>query len=141
SFDNGARWQSFQLNLPATPVTDIKFARKDLVLSTQGRSFWILDDLTPLHQLNDAIASAQAALFAPREAIRTVARGGFGRSSGIQYPLAGAMIDYYLASAPAGDITLDVLDSSGNVVRKFSSAGVGEERPDIADAGGGGEEE
>ncbi len=60
SFDNGAHWQSFQLNLPVTPVTDIKIAHKDLVLSTQGRSFWILDDLTPLHQLSDQAASAQA---------------------------------------------------------------------------------
>src|SRR5258708_2835237 len=54
SFDNGARWQSLQMNLPVTPVTDIKIAHKDLVLSTQGRSFWILDNLTPLHQLKVA---------------------------------------------------------------------------------------
>ena len=51
SFDNGAHWQWFQMNLPVTPVTDIKIAHKDLVLSTQGRSFWIMDDLTPLEQL------------------------------------------------------------------------------------------
>jgi hypothetical protein len=55
SFDNGKRWQSLQLNLPATPVTDLKIHKKDLVLSTQGRGFWIMDDLTPLHQLSDAI--------------------------------------------------------------------------------------
>ena len=54
SFDNGAHWQNFQLNLPVTPVTDIKVAHKDLVLSTQGRSFWILDNLTPLHQVNES---------------------------------------------------------------------------------------
>jgi photosystem II stability/assembly factor-like uncharacterized protein len=135
SFDNGARWQSFQLNLPATPVTDIKLTRQDLVLSTQGRSFWILDDLTPLHQLNDQAASAQAVLFAPREAVRTPARGGggLGGRSGVQYPLSGAMLDYYLASAPAGDITLEILDGAGKTVRKFSSAGA-EERAVEADA-------
>jgi photosystem II stability/assembly factor-like uncharacterized protein len=137
SFDNGERWQSFQLNLPATPVTDIKLTRKDLVLSTQGRSFWILDNLTPLHQLSDKIASSETFLFEPRDAVRTPPRGGggLGGRSGVQYPLAGAAIDYYLGSAPSGDITLDVLDGSGNVVRKFTSAGSGsDDRTAEADA-------
>ena len=57
SFDNGGRWQSFQMNLPVTPVTDIKVAHQDLVVSTQGRSFWILDDLTPLHQIKPETAT------------------------------------------------------------------------------------
>ncbi len=126
SFDNGARWQSFQLNLPATPVTDIKISHGDLVLSTQGRSFWILDDLTPLHQLNSKMESSPAFLFQPRAAVRTPARGqipGLGRESATpDYPRPGAMIDYYLASAPSDDITLDILDDSGQVVRTFSSA-------------------
>src|SRR5262249_13000384 len=74
SFANGAHWQSFQLNLPVTPVTDIKVAHKDVVVATQGRSFWILDDLTPLHQLN----GAATALYAPRNAVRSPARGGGG---------------------------------------------------------------
>jgi len=144
SFDNGAHWQSFQLNLPVTPVTDIKIAHKDLVLSTQGRSFWILDDLTPLHQLSDQVASAQEILFQPREAVRTPQRGGggLGGRSGVQYPLAGAMIDYYVASAPAGEITLDVLDGSGKVIRKFtSSAPPGDERTTDAETGGGDDED
>jgi len=130
SFDNGERWQSFQLNLPATPITDIKLTHKDLVLSTQGRSFWILDNLTPLHQLSDKINSSEAFLFAPRDAIRTPQRGGggLGGRSGVQYPLAGAAIDYYLGNPPAGgQIALDILDGSGNVVRKFTSAGGGSE--------------
>jgi photosystem II stability/assembly factor-like uncharacterized protein len=124
SFDNGGRWRSFQMNLPATPVTDIRIAHKDLVLSTQGRSFWILDNLTPVHQLSEQAASAQAFLFKPREAIRTSGRGGFGRGSGAgpQYPASGAIIDYYLASAPAGDLALEVLDAAGKVVRRISSA-------------------
>ena len=122
SFDNGAQWQSFQLNLPETPVTDIKVAHKDLIFSTQGRSFWILDNLTPLHQLNDQVSTAPAFLFKPREAMRTIGRGGSGRGGGIQYPPAGATIDYYLSSAPAGDITLEILDSTGSLVRKFTSA-------------------
>jgi photosystem II stability/assembly factor-like uncharacterized protein len=123
SFDNGARWQPFQMNLPHTPVTDIKIAHGDLVLSTQGRSFWILDDLTPLHQLSDKVSGAQAFLFAPREAVRTPPRGGFGRAgAGPQYPASGAMIDYYLGTTPSADLTLEILDGSGTVIRKFSSA-------------------
>lgn len=121
SFDNGGHWQSFQLNLPVTPVTDIKVAHKDLVLSTQGRSFWILDNLTPLHQLKDD-AGAQPILFAPRPAVRTPgaqALEGLTRSETIRYPQTGAQIDYYLPSA--SEVTLEILDESGKLVRKFSS--------------------
>jgi len=129
SFDNGAHWQSFQLNLPATPVTDIKIGHKDLVLSTQGRSFWILDNLTPLEQSAD---TTNPVLFAPREAIRMPQRGGgLGPRSGVQYPRAGAMLDYYLPGTPDGQITLDILDASGKPVRSFTSApGESEERPE-----------
>jgi len=143
SFDNGARWEPLQLNLPVTPVTDIKVAHKDLVVSTQGRSFWILDNLTPLHQLSDAVSTSQTFLFAPREAVRTVPRGGGGggRGSRIQYPVAGAAIDYYLASAPAGDITLEVLDSAGKVVRRFSSAAASEDPAPAFDTAAADEEE
>ena len=93
SFDNGAHWQSFQLNMPVTPITDIKIAHQDLILSTQGRSFWILDNLTPLHQIKETTATESAALFTPREAIRTGGRSG--RGGGIQYPQPGAQIDYF----------------------------------------------
>ena len=126
SFDNGGHWQSFQMNLPVTPVTDIRIAHKDLVLSTQGRSFWILDDLTPVEQMNDKVATAAATLFQPREAIRTTRGGGGaggGRGAGPQYPPAGAAINYYLSGAPSGDITMEILDGAGKVVRQFTSAG------------------
>ncbi len=129
SFDNGGKWQPFQLNLPVTPVTDIKVAHKDLVVATQGRSFWILDNLTPLHQVSGKSTTAPALLFAPREAIRTPQRGGRG-GGGLVYPAAGAPIDYFLASAPSGDVTMDILDATGKVIRTFTSAGAGaEERP------------
>jgi photosystem II stability/assembly factor-like uncharacterized protein len=124
SFDNGAHWQDFQLNLPATPVTDIKLAHQDLVLATQGRSFWILDNVTPLHQLTNTPATS-ALLFKPREAVRSASRSGGGRGATIQYPQAGAAIDYYLANAPAGDITMEILDGAGKAIRKISSAGGG----------------
>ncbi len=140
SFDDGEHWQSFQLNLPVTPVTDIKVAHKDLVISTQGRSFYILDNLTPLHQI-DKVRSAQAYLFTPREAVRSVARGGGGglNPSQLRYPQPGAQIDYYLAGAPPDDIKMEILDASGKVIRTFTSAGA-EEAP-AADAGGGDDEE
>jgi hypothetical protein len=127
SFDNGTRWQSFQMNLPVTPITDIKVSHQDLVLSTQGRSFWILDDLTPLHQLSDKVAASQTFLFQPRKAVRTPARGALeGLSSRTrpgdpQYPRPGAMIDYYLAKPATDEITLEILDGAGRTVRKFSS--------------------
>ena len=141
SFDNGRRWQSFQLNMPNTPITDIKVFRKDLVLSTQGRSFWILDNLTPLHQIADANVNAAAHLYVPREAVRFRYRGSFGgvesnRASPAdpQYPPMGAQIDYWFASAPNGPVTLDVMDASGRTIRSFSSEASGEraQAPDVA---------
>ena len=142
SFNNGAKWQSFQLNLPVVPITDIKVAHKDLVLSTQGRSFWILDNLTVLHQLKPG---AQNTLYAPRVAVRVPASGDAGRrGEGPQYPLMGAQIDYYLAADSKEPVTMDILDKSGKVVRSFTSvapparpARPGQEE----DQGGGGDEE
>jgi photosystem II stability/assembly factor-like uncharacterized protein len=131
SFDDGGHWQPFQQNLPHTPVTDIKVHAQDLVLSTQGRGFWILDDLTPLHQLADSVATSRAHLFRPRDAVRARWAGGFGGpESGVvlpaapQYPPAGAMIDYWIAPGQTGDVRLDVLDASGKVLRTFGSDSV-----------------
>jgi photosystem II stability/assembly factor-like uncharacterized protein len=132
SFDNGSHWQSFRLNLPNTPITDIKLAHGDLILSTQGRSFWVIDNLSPLRQVPPVSSNK---LFAPREAIRTPARGGFGRGSTLQYPLSGAQIDYYLASAPAGELVMEILDANGRAIRKFtSSTGTEAPPPDAAEA-------
>ncbi len=130
SFDDGAHWRPLQLNLPTTPVTDIKLFRNDLVLSTQGRAFWILDDLTPLHQLSDAVAAERVHLFAPRPAVRYRYRAGFGgeessRGGGgadlPQYVPSGAMIDYWLNAAPSAPLAIEILDAKGVVVRSFSS--------------------
>ncbi|MGI9091520.1 MAG: WD40/YVTN/BNR-like repeat-containing protein, partial [Gemmatimonadaceae bacterium] len=137
SFDNGGHWQPFQLNLPATPITDIRVHQKNLVISTQGRSFWILDDLTPLQQWSDSVAASSAHLFTPRAAYRmryAVSRGG-GDPATPQYPRPGAMIDYYLASIPAGAVTLDIVDATGKVVRSFSSeSSRAVSRPEAANA-------
>ncbi|MBN8712660.1 MAG: hypothetical protein J0H50_01625 [Xanthomonadales bacterium] len=131
SFDNGGHWQPFQLNLPVTPVTDITVHDKDLVLATQGRAFWILDDLTPLHQWSDAIKTGSTHLFQPRDAYRMYYRAGggmFGIGPGTaatarpQYPPPGAMIDYYFAQQPTGKVTLEILDADGKTVRTFTAA-------------------
>ncbi|MFN2397917.1 MAG: WD40/YVTN/BNR-like repeat-containing protein [Gemmatimonadaceae bacterium] len=128
SFDNGGNWQAFQLNLPHTPVTDIRVHRKDLVISTQGRSFWILDNLSPLHQLTDRVAKAVNHLFKPRDAYRFRYSIGFGGAESArsapgdpQYPPAGAAIDYWLSTVPEGALTLEIMDSAGTVLRTFSS--------------------
>lgn len=118
SFDDGGRWQPLQLNLPHTPVTDLKVHRGDLVASTQGRGFWILDNLSPLRQAADSVARAAVFLFRPREAVRFRYAGGFGgpesgaaRSDAPQYPPYGATIDYYLATEPAS-LRIMILDSA-----------------------------
>jgi photosystem II stability/assembly factor-like uncharacterized protein len=122
SADNGARWQSFQLNLPVTPVTDIRVHRKDLVISTMGRAFWILDDLTPLHQWNAGAQSAQARLLAPRTAYRMRYAPMGGQPDLPEHPPAGAQLDYALATAATSELKLDILDAKGAVIRTFTSA-------------------
>jgi photosystem II stability/assembly factor-like uncharacterized protein len=138
SFDDGAHWKSFQLNLPVVPITDIKIAHKDLVLSTQGRSFWILDNLTVLHQLKPA---SDNVLYTPREAVRIPARGGGGRGlAGPQFPLSGAQIDYSLANDSAEPLTLNILDKAGKVVRSFTSTPPARAAREAEDNGGDEEE-
>jgi len=121
SFDDGAHWQSFQQDLPVTPVADIKVYRQDLVLATMGRSFWILDNVTPLHQLGAQVASAKAHLFQPRDAYRMRYSTGGSGPFDVEYLAPGALIDYYLADAAAGTITLEILDAAGTVIRRFTS--------------------
>jgi photosystem II stability/assembly factor-like uncharacterized protein len=111
SFDNGANWQPFQLNMPNVPITDIKVHRKDLIVSTQGRALWILDNVSSLHQIDAQNTASTVRLYTPRDGYRTRA--------GAQY--VGPTIEYYLPSAPAGTVTIDILDSTGAVVNSFNS--------------------
>ena len=132
SFDNGAHWQSLQQNLPATPVTDLRVQRKDLVISTMGRSFWIMDDISPLEQLAGTvrgaaesaseIASNGPSLLLPRDMIR-YRHGGSGRGGiGVpQYPPVAATIDYILPEGFSGDVSLEISNASGTVVRTIRS--------------------
>jgi photosystem II stability/assembly factor-like uncharacterized protein len=111
SFDNGSRWQPFQLNLPNVPVTDIKVHRKDLVVSTQGRAIWILDNLTSLHQLSSQVKPSDVYLFKPRDGYRT--RVGPTH--------LGPVVEYYLPSAPADAVVIEVLDAKGKVINSYNS--------------------
>ena len=122
SFDDGGRWQSLQLNLPNTPITDLVVHENDLAVATNGRSFWVLDDLMPLRELNSQLATANMHLYKPEPAIRLHFPDQVDRRRPVgQDPPPGALIDYYFKSKPAGEVTLDILDSQGQVVRHFSS--------------------
>ncbi|HUS09109.1 MAG TPA: hypothetical protein VMZ30_01495 [Pyrinomonadaceae bacterium] len=126
SFNDGELWQSLQLNLPVTSIRDLVVKGNDLVVATHGRSFWILDDLSPLRQLNAETAVAAVQLFRPATAIRV--RKNLARDTPFQpempagkNPPPGAIIDYALNSVPAL-VTLEIVDSGGKVVRKYSSS-------------------
>jgi photosystem II stability/assembly factor-like uncharacterized protein len=118
SYDNGAHWQSFQLNMPVTPITDIKIHHKDLVVSTQGRAFWILDDISAVEQMTPQVTPTAAHLFRPRDGYRTR----------VSPNLLGPMVEYFLPKEPSGPVTLDILDAKGATVSSYSS--------DAAPAGG-----
>ncbi|MCB0852831.1 MAG: hypothetical protein KDD63_11435, partial [Bacteroidetes bacterium] len=123
SFDDGKNWQEFQQNLPLTPVTDIKIHRKDLVLSTMGRGFWILDNLTPLHQEYDKISLKEIHLFRPHDAYRYRYSTRIDRqdsSSAPVYPKPSATIDYYLPD-DVDQLEIHILNDEGKMVRAYSS--------------------
>ncbi len=127
SFDDGATWRPFQFNLPVTPITDIKVKDDDLVMSTMGRAFWIMDDLTPVRAWTEMVAAADVHLFQPADAIREQ-RGGFFGFGGAapdqpQWSPAGVTLDYYLPSN-ASSVQLEIRGSDG-VVRSYSAEGPG----------------
>jgi len=111
SFDNGAHWQSFQQNLPNVPVADMKVFRDDLIVATQGRSFWILDNVSALHQMTDEIAGKDVHLYTPRDGYRTRDGSAF----------VGPTVEYYLASVPAGSVNIEILNARGEVVNSYES--------------------
>lgn len=125
SFDDGANWQPFQLNLPITPVMDITMHAGDLALATQGRGFWILDDLSPLRQLGDSVTTARAWFYTPAKAIRTRYPVTMGSTQDPEFPPIGAYLDYYLPAAATQPLTLEVMDSTGAVIYTARSGSAG----------------
>lgn len=136
SFDDGSHWQQVKNGLPNTPITDIKIHRKDLALSTMGRSFWILDNLSVLHQIDKELAQRDYLLYKPRDTYRMRYRGSSGVPEFIQ---AGAMVDFYLDEIPEEPLTLQFLNSDGEAVRSF--IGKTESKKDTAETSGEGQEE
>jgi photosystem II stability/assembly factor-like uncharacterized protein len=127
SFDDGDNWQPLQLNLPHTSMRDLAVHGDDLIVGTHGRSFWILDDITPLRQVSAEIAKAPATLYKPQEAVR------FRWNRNTDTPLPpdtpagknppdGAIVDYYLAAPANKPVTLEILDAENHLVRRYSSS-------------------
>ena len=125
SFDDGDHWESLRLNLPVTSIRDIVVHGDDLVIGTHGRSFWILDDITPLRQLTQQVADSQSHLFEPQVTYRLRRNNNTDTPLPPEIPAGqnppdGVMIDYWLKSA-AQAVVLEVSDSSGKLVRRFAS--------------------
>ena len=126
SLDDGGHWQSLRLNMPATSIRDLIIKNDDLCVATHGRGFWILDDITPLRQLGEQVASSPAFLFKPELTYRV--RWDTNTDTPLppdfpagQNPPDGAILDYYLGSAASSPVTLEIRDSAGKVVRRYSS--------------------
>ncbi|HTE87679.1 MAG TPA: hypothetical protein VK639_01885, partial [Terriglobales bacterium] len=126
SSDDGDHWQSLRLNLPATSIRDLVVHQDDIVIGTHGRSFWILDNITPLRQINAKVGAGDAYLFAPQLTYRVRRNNNTDtplppEEPAGQNPPDGAMLDYVLRSAAAGPVTIEIADESGKPVRHFSS--------------------
>ena len=126
SFDDGEHWQSLRLNMAASSVRDLIVKGDDLCAATHGRGFWILDDITPLRQLDAKVTGSSAFLFRPQTALRI--RWNLNTDTPLppdepagENPPDGAVIDYYLGSSPSGPVTLEIRDAAGQVVRRYSS--------------------
>ena len=127
SFDDGDHWQSLRLNLPATSIRDLIVKNDDLAIGTHGRGFWILDDITPLRQIDDKVLSSGGYLYAPELAYRV--RWNTNSDTPLppdepagQNPPDGAILNYYLGNSTAGEVTIEILDSAGKLVRRYSSS-------------------
>ncbi len=121
SFDDGENWQTLQLNLPVVPIRDLAVKDDDLVAGTHGRSFWILDDLTPLHQLSDEVARADLHLFKPRDIYRLTSSGSRAAGALGENPPRGVMVHYYFKQAPEEEVKIGFLEPDGTLIHEFSS--------------------
>jgi hypothetical protein len=124
SFDDGASWKPFQLNLPIVPINDLTIKNDNLIAATQGRSFWLIDDLTPLHQLNETVSKADAHLYKPMPSYRMnggqAGRRGQPKNEGINHP-NGVMIHYFVKDTTKLVASLEILESSGKLIKKFAT--------------------
>jgi photosystem II stability/assembly factor-like uncharacterized protein len=137
SLDDGDNWQPLRLNMPATSIRDLVIKDDDLVVGTHGRSFWILDDITPLRQVDARVLTSGAFLYAPQQATRV--RWNMNTDTPLppdepagQNPPDGAVINYWLREAASGPVTLEITDQAGQLVRRYSSA---DPAPAVTDEG------
>ncbi len=126
SFDDGDHWQSLRLNLPPASMRDLVVHGDDLIVATHGRGFWVLDDITPLRQIENDVSRAGVYLFKPARVYSMTPGSDNGTPMPRDEPLAenppnGALIDYYLTSNASGPVTLEILNPAGEVIRKYSS--------------------
>jgi hypothetical protein len=122
SIDDGGHWQALKLNLPTVPVHDLAIHDHDLVAATHGRSFWVLDDITPLRQIDSMTAGAEMFLYKPEPALRLHLPDQVDRRGPVgDNPPPGAIIDYYFKTAPKDEVKLEILDGNGTLVRSLSS--------------------
>jgi photosystem II stability/assembly factor-like uncharacterized protein len=126
SFDDGDHWQSLQLNLPPASMRDLAVHRDDLIVGTHGRGFWTIDNITPLRQISDDVAKANAYLFEPADAYLLTPGNDNGTPMPRDEPIAenppfGAVIDYYLKANASGPLKIEIVDPAGDVIREYSS--------------------
>lgn len=120
STDDGAHWRSLQLNLPRASVRDLHLHGSDLIAATHGRAFWVLDDISPLRQFDDAVRSAAAHLFVPEPAVRFTAGGRRAEDAG-ENPPCCLTVSYWLKQRVTTPVTVEFRDASGKVIRSFTS--------------------
>lgn len=123
SFDDGSSWKPFQLNLPTVPITDLTIKNDNLIAATQGRSLWLIDDLTPLHQLHASMANADFTLFKPMPSYRMGPGFSFGRPSrteGKNHP-GGVMFHFNLKDTTKASASLEIMEMSGALIKKFAT--------------------
>lgn len=124
SFDDGASWKPFQLNLPIVPITDLTIKNDNLIAATQGRSFWLIDDLTPLHQLSDAVVNNKFFLYKPMPSYRMEGgqggRRGPSKTEGLNHP-GGVMIYYVIKDTASTAASMEIFQADGQLVKKFAT--------------------
>ncbi len=126
SFDDGISWKQFQLNLPITSIRDLHVKDNDLVVATHGRSFWMIDDLTPLHQLDNDVSQSNSTLFKPDISYRLAQSGGWRKPNtllvGENHP-NGVIINYYIKNYNSENdfVKIDILNKDGSIIRTFTN--------------------
>jgi photosystem II stability/assembly factor-like uncharacterized protein len=123
SFNDGASWQPFQLNLPIVPITDLTIKDNNLIAATQGRSFWIIDDLTVIHQLSENIGNKPFHLFRPQDSYRLDGVRRESKTAGTNRP-GGVLVYYHLKEEPKEEVRLEFYDNQRNLIKEFSSKGI-----------------